>query len=62
MLKFEMDDIEQKEAQEFMDSHHITCKSPYYSYIFTPTGIGIGIKIVCTKCGKDKDITNYSNW
>lgn len=62
MIKFELDEVEVALAQEFMDLHSQTCQTPYYSYIFTPTGIGIGIKIVCNRCGKDTDITNYSNW
>ena len=31
------------------------------SYVFTPYGMGIGIKIICS-CGKEKDITDISTW
>lgn len=31
------------------------------SYVFTPTGIGTCVEIVCT-CGERKDITDYENW
>ena len=41
-------------------------KKPYYGrdvqYIFTPTGIGIGLTVRDTKTGKEKDFTDYDVW
>jgi len=66
MIKFELNDIEEKEAQEFIKEHD--CPIPmdsgyirYFSYAFTPTGIGNTIKIKCS-CGTEKDITDVSCW
>lgn len=37
-------------------------KSPSFSYIVDNTGIGTGFDIICDRCGKKQDITDYSNW
>lgn len=33
-----------------------------FSYIFTPTGIGVGITILDGLTQEKKDVTNYDNW
>ena len=43
----------------------IPVRGPYpakYTYMFTPTGIGIGVKVRCNYCGEIKDITDYELW
>jgi hypothetical protein len=32
-----------------------------YSYVFTPTGIGIVFKVKCS-CGEVLDLTDYDSW
>jgi hypothetical protein len=71
-LKGEIDEIrrnnihllsstEKKDAQEFSEKHYYSCKGNT-SYTFVGTGIGTSIKVRCTKCNKEKDITDISNW
>ena len=31
------------------------------TYHFTPTGIGVVVKLSCA-CGKEKDLTDYNSW
>ena len=33
-----------------------------FKYIFTPTGIGRSVDIVCPYCGKVKNITDVDSW
>ena len=70
MAKYELDEVEEKRAEDFITEHK-RCrphgKDPYrqfapFSYILTPTGIGNSVKIQCPYCGKIKDITNIDCW
>ena len=70
MANYTLDDIEKKGADKFIEAHK-KCrphgKDPYrqtapFSYIFTPTGIGVAVKIKCPYCGRTKDITNIDCW
>lgn len=73
ITEFNLSEVEQQKAQEFMDKH---CKSgkckvvsssgfpigPLFSFTFTPNGIGMGVTIRCTSCGETEDITDYDSW
>lgn len=71
MVEFKLNNIEEERANAFMEKHK-ACRPKKnndmfqqfapYSYIFTPTGISVGVKIVCPYCGKEKDITDYDCW
>lgn len=49
-----------------MRNHKESCTNkngfPRFSYIFTPTEIGICVGIKCSKCKVEENITNYDNW
>lgn len=62
MKEFILNDNEYKSAKDFIEEHSKSCKDSYYSYIFTPTGIGIGVSIRCNHCKVTKDITDYDSW
>lgn len=32
------------------------------NFSFTPTGIGVAVKIVCPYCGRIGDITDIDSW
>lgn len=70
-MKFELDEVEEKAAKEFTNKHSKICASynshgfpigTLFNYIFTPTGIGIGVSIQCNSCKEEANITNYDNW
>lgn len=67
MANYKLSDIENEMANTFKELHK-KCRpkgrevyAPY-SYIFTPTGIGVAVKIVCPYCGENKDITDVGCW
>jgi hypothetical protein len=65
MAKYELDEVENKRANAFIKKHEKKCRKDkhlLYSYVFTPTGIGIAVKIICPYCGEEKDITNVDCW
>lgn len=71
-MKFSItDEKELKAIKKFEEKHCKTCKAktsagypigPVFTYCFTPTGIGIGISIRCSVCGKEENVTNYDIW
>lgn len=72
-IKFELDSKETTAAKEFIEKHKNCCKEKLgkeffsttgggFTYIITPTGLGICVSIRCNSCGKIKDITNSNNW
>lgn len=73
MIKFELNDNEEKAAKEFYQKHKDCCSKllgkPIYSttgggfsYIITPTGLGLCTIIRCNSCDEEKDITDSNNW
>ena len=65
-MNFKLNEAEQKAYEEFI-SKHKDCKfsstiGGKISITFTPTGLGDIIVVKCNECGKEKDITDISNW
>ena len=67
-MKFEMSKKSYKQYCDWSKEHDKKC--PYLhtgaaggrtSFCFTPTGIGIEIKVHCT-CGANIDVTDTSEW
>lgn len=76
MIRFELNEEEEKAARDFINEHKQECEWGYgaqykhqlptlgehYYYKFTPNGLGHSIEIGCCYCNKHKDITDISNW
>lgn len=67
MMKFKLNNNEEKLADCFIEKHKASCQyssgaTPHYAYIFIPTGIGNICKIECTRCKEQEDITDYDCW
>lgn len=71
MANYTLDNLEKERSDQFQKWHK-RCRPkndnevfPQYApfkYIFTPTGIGVCVHIVCPYCGKERDITNVDCW
>jgi len=65
-MKFELDEIEEESANEFIkihtEKHKYTNKHLLFAYTFVPLGIGNDIFIECSLCKESKKITNVSSW
>jgi DNA-directed RNA polymerase subunit M/transcription elongation factor TFIIS len=65
-LAFYLNENERKEYDLFSKEHkHCGCMGTIggkISIIFTPTGLGDCITVKCNACGKEKEITDVSNW
>lgn len=57
---------EQEANAQFRKEHFASCQSggrtSSYEYVLTGTGIGTAITVRCPVCGKEENITDYSNW
>lgn len=73
MIKFELNDKEEKAAKDFYQRHKNCCSKIFgkpffsttggdFSYIITPTGLGLCTTIRCNSCGEEEDITDSENW
>ena len=70
MTEFKLKEVEEKRADDFKQWHKRCRPKPHYTlrqyapfkYIFTPTGIGSSVDIVCPYCGKVKNITDVDSW
>ena len=51
-----------KQIDEFAHKHYIKCKEAYRHIIVTPTEIGTGISIYCSKCGEKLNLTDYNRF
>lgn len=71
-MKFELTENEERAYKEFYKQHKNCCDTflgkPFFSttggqftFIITPTGLGLIISVKCNVCGKIKDITD-NNW
>ena len=61
-MKFELSNIEVKRLKTWKTNHIKKCCPETFSVMFTPTGIGDYIEVICNKCKKSKNITDYSEW
>ena len=71
MANYELNKVEQEKANEFIKWHkkcrpnkgvdHLRQYVPF-KYLFTPTGIGNAVEIICPYCGKKRDITDVDSW
>ena len=71
MAIFTLTDKEKKARDEFVLKHK-ECRDKYiasghhvglpFPYVFTPTGIGFGVEVVCPYCGAKEDITDIDCW
>lgn len=70
MTEFKLNEVEEKRANDFKQWHKRCRPKPHHAlrqyapfkYIFTPTGIGSSVDIVCPYCGKVKNITDFDSW
>lgn len=67
MANYTLDELEKERAEKFKQWHK-RCRPknkevhPPFKYIFSSTGIGNVVHIVCPYCGKERDITNIDCW
>jgi hypothetical protein len=71
MLTFKIDEAEARKLGEWLPEHDKNCRHAggknsgaiggRLSYLFTPTSIGVVVKVMCA-CGGECDITDYSQW
>lgn len=65
VMKFELNENEEKAAEEFITKHRKSCIYPsgaHCVYIFVPTGIGNICRVECSHCKEQADITDYNCW
>lgn len=68
-MKFELNEVEEKEWKEFDKLHQSTCsqytgaigQSPVQT-IFVANSIGTDVIVRCSKCKAEKNITDTNNW
>lgn len=57
---FILSENEKNEITQFKNDHS-KCEANIY-YYFEGTQLGIAVGLQCSKCGLNKDITDYSRW
>ena len=57
-----LSDKEMSQFREFKYSHYKSCGTNDVCVLLSPTGIGTAIKLKCSKCGKELDITDIDCW
>ena len=58
---FTMSEKEESRFEKFKMKHFVKCGS-VASVTFIPTGLGFAVEVCCCKCGKKKNITDYTVW
>lgn len=69
MMLFELDNKQMEKYINWYNKHKQNCSlhqkdgaiGGRESFVFTPTGLGIIIKVKCA-CGGELDLTDYENW
>jgi len=63
---FSLDDVETSRENDFINEHKNCVSSSAMGekieYRFIPGGVGTVVILRCLICGKEKNITNFSNW
>lgn len=59
---FQMNEVEQARAEEFVKKHHHNHTMTTFTYSFTCTGVGTAVSIKCNNCGEEENITDYDCW
>jgi hypothetical protein len=63
MYVFELNDVEQKNAEREALDHRKECMLSTFTYTFNPNGgIGVSSEMTCLQCGKKFNITDYDSW
>lgn len=62
MANYTLLTAERKDADRWKKRHRKNCPAANFRYYFKETGIGTYVEIHCTKCRKNKNITDYSSW
>ena len=57
-----LSDKEMSQFKEFKYSHYKTCGTSDMWILLSPTGIGTAIKLKCSKCEEEVDITDIDSW
>ena len=57
-----LSDKEMSQFREFKHSHYKTCGTSDVWILLSPTGVGTAIKLKCSKCGEEVDITDCDHW
>ena len=64
-MKFEMNQNEVDAYRKWRKKHDETCVDKgsrrSLTFMFTPTGIGTGIEVLCP-CGEKVDVTDIDSW
>lgn len=67
-MSFDLSGEQRKQVEEWRSLHQQECPITYggaiggkYTWQFTPTSLGIVIKIVCA-CGGSVDVSDYDMW
>lgn len=73
-MTFNLNEKEEKLYHDFYKKHKVCrdrlceehglnfCPPGSISITFTPTGIGSAIKVKCTLCDTEENITDYDSW
>lgn len=63
---FSLDDVETSRENDFINEHKNCVSSSAMGekieYRFIPGSVGTVVILRCLICGKEKNITNFSNW
>lgn len=73
VIKFTLNEVESEAAESFIKKHKNCCKEKLgkeffsstgggFTYLITPTGLGLCVSIRCNSCGQIKDITDSESW
>lgn len=62
MYLFELNDVEQKRANEVALKHQKECILSNFAYTFYPGSIGTSKRMICTQCEKWFDITDLDSF